>query len=229
MTPRDALRALAAYIDGRRRRERLLLALAVGVIVALAWDVMLRAPLAERHAAAAQRIERLDADITALEASTRQLRDELDTLTGDDAGGALEDLRARLARIDDRLAERTRRVISPAQMVTVLRDVLAAEARLTLVALRNEGAEPVIAEDRPVLSGEGAEVDARNVPRVYRHRIELVVRGDYFALLDYLQRLEGLRWEFQWDALHIETQDYPAARATVSLSTLSLAEDWIGV
>lgn len=229
MTPRDALRAVAAYIDGRTRRERLLLAAAVVVVVALLWDATLRAPLAERHAAAAQRIERLDADIVGLEASARQLRDELDTLTGDGGGRVLEELRARLARVDERLAERTLRVISPAQMVTVLRDVLAAEARLTLVALRNEGAEPVIAEDRPVLSGEGADVDTRNVPRVFRHRIELVVRGDYFALLDYLQRLEGLRWEFQWDALHIETQDYPTARATVSLSTLSLAEDWIGV
>lgn len=227
MTPLAALRDLGAHIDARTRRERLLLAAAVVVIVALLWDVTLRAPLAERHAAAAQRVERLDAGITGLEASTRQLRDELDGVTG--GGGVLEELRARLARIDDRLAERTLRVISPAQMVAVLRDVLAAEGSLTLVALRNEGAEPVIAEDRPVLSGDGADVEAREVPRVYRHRVELVVRGEYFALLEYLKRLEGLRWEFQWDALRIETQDYPMARATVSLSTLSLAEDWIGV
>lgn len=228
MTPRDALRDLGAHIDGRTRRERLLLAAAVVVIVALLWDVALRAPLAERHAAAAQRVERLGADITGLEASTRQLRDELDAVTGG-GGRTLDDLRARLARVDDRLAERTRRVISPAQMVTVLREVLAAEPRLKLVALRNAGAEPVIAEDRPVASGGGADVEAGEVPRVYRHRVELVVHGEYFALLGYLQRLEGLRWEFQWDGLRIETQDYPTARATVSLSTLSLAEDWIGV
>lgn len=227
MKPRDALRGLAARIDARTRRERLLLAAAVAVIVTLAWDVTLRAPLVERHAAAAQRIERLGADVTRLEASTRQLRDELDAAGGD--GGALEALRARLAEVDRRLAARTLRVISPEQMVTVLRDVLAAESGLTLVALRNEGAEPVIAEDRPVVTGEGADIEAREVPRVFRHRVELVVRGEYFALLDYLKRLEGLRWELQWDALHIETQDYPTARATVSLSTLSLAEDWIGV
>lgn len=229
MTAGEALRALAAHVDARTRRERLLLAAAVVVIVALLWDVTLRAPLAERHAAAAERVARLQSDLAGVEASTRQLRDELDTLTGDGGGRVLEDLRARLERIDEQLAERTLRVISPAQMVTVLREVLSAESGLTLVALRNDGVEPVIAEDRPVLSGEGAEVEARDVPRVFRHRIELVVRGDYFALLDYLKRLEGLRWEFQWDALEIETQDYPVARAAVSLSTLSLAEDWIGV
>lgn len=228
MTPRDALHDLAARIDGRTRRERLLLAAAVAVIVALLWDVTLRAPLAERHAAAAQRVARLQSDLVGLEASTRQLRDELDAVTGG-GGRVLEDLRARLARVDDRLAERTRRVISPAQMVTVLREVLAAESRLTLVALRNEGAEPVIAEERPVRSGGGADGEAGEVPRVYRHHVELVVHGEYFALLDYLKRLEGLRWQFRWDALRIETQDYPTARATVSLSTLSLAEDWIGV
>jgi len=27
----------------------------------------------------------------------------------------------------------------------------------------------------------------------------------------------------------IETGDYPRARATISISTLSLAEDWVGV
>lgn len=229
MTARDALRALAAHVDGRTRRERLLLAAAVVVVVALLWDVTLRAPLAARHAAAAERVERLQSDLTGIEASTRQLRDELDAITGDDGGRALEELRARIARIDERLAERTMRVISPAQMVAVLRDVLSAESPLTLVALRNAAVEPVIAEDRPVVSGEGADLEARDVPRVFRHRVELVVRGEYFALLDYLKRLEALRWEFQWDALHIETQDYPTARATVSLSTLSLAEDWIGV
>ncbi|MDZ7748256.1 MAG: pilus (MSHA type) biogenesis protein MshL [Halofilum sp. (in: g-proteobacteria)] len=128
-----------------------------------------------------------------------------------------------LPRCDEALTERTARVISPGQMVAVLRDVVSADDALTLVALRNTGVEPVIEEAR---GDDGAAAD---VPRVYRHRVELVVAGGYFDLLGYLERLEGLRWQFQWDALELETTDYPRARATVSLSTLSLAEDWIGV
>ena len=116
-----------------------------------------------------------------------------------------------------------------AQVADGLRDVLAGDESLSLISLRNVGSEPVIREDRAA-AADAAEGDASaQVPRVFRHRVELVVRGDYFAVLAYLKRLEGLDWQFQWDALELQSVDYPVAQAMVSLSTLSLAEDWIGV
>lgn len=218
MSLAQRIAALEAAINARVPRERLLLAAAVAVVVLLTWDVLVRAPLEQQHDADERRIEQLQREIGSFESSRAQLAGQLD---GDEEVDPAVRLQERLERMDEALAERTLRVISPQQMVTVLREVLGDTSGLSLMKLRNLGSEPVLSE-----SADGEEA---GTPRVFRHRIELVVRGEYFALLEYFERLEGLDWQLQWDALAIETVDYPRAEATLEVSTLSLVEDWIGV
>ena len=217
MSLSEHLASLEASINARAPRERLLLVAALAVVLLLVWDVTVRAPLAAQRKSDERRMEQLVDQIESFQTSRAQLQRQL----GEDGGdGILGQLRAQIQRVDEVLAERTLRVISPRQMVAVLRDLLGDSSDLSLMALRNLGSEPV-------LRGETGQDDG--APRVFRHRVELVVRGDYFAVLAYVKRLESLDWQFQWDALAIETIDYPQARATLSLSTLSLAEDWVGV
>lgn len=220
MSPGERIAALEAAINARAARERVLLFGAAVVVLLLGWDVAVRAPLAERVRADQQRIEQLQSETDSYESARVQLSRQL----GGDEGGAdlATRLREQLDRVDRELAERTLRVITPRQMVAVLRDLLGDSPGLSLMALRNLGSRPVIREG----AGDG-EADA--APRVFRHRIELVLRGDYFTLLGYLERLEALDWQFQWDALALETVNYPQAEARLELSTLSLAEDWVGV
>jgi len=213
-----AFATLRDRIDERNLRERILLLAAALVVLFLIWDIAIRAPVDQRADAAADRIAQIERDRENLRATERTLRTELEDTAGDDHQDRATALRAEIEAIDERLATRTARVISPAEMVAVLRDMVAADDALTLEALANLGADEVIAEDRD----EG-------IPRVYRHRVEVVASGDFFALLAYLQRLEGLDWQFQWDELRLETTSYPRARITISLSTLSLEEGWIGV
>lgn len=235
MSVRERLDTLADRIDQRLLRERVLLFGAAALVVVLLWDVAVRTPTAARAANAADRIESLEARVTALRSSRDQMRATREELASKGPETALAQTREQLAAVDDALAERTLRVVSPAEMVRVLRDMLQADERLTLDALHNADAEPIISEQRPGAetraqrSGEEDVERATRMPRVYRHRVEVVARGEYFALLAYLQRLQGLHWQFQWDALHVEVVDYPTARVRVSLSTLSLAEGWIGV
>jgi len=218
MSLAERLRELERSIDARVRRERLLLFGACTVVILLAWDVLVRAPVAQGLSRDRERIEQLDQEARALESTLADIERQLQEAGGGD--DTVARLREQIRRIDAALAERTARVISPQQMVTVLREMLAETPGLSLMALRNLGSESVISE---------AKDEADDVPRVFRHRIELVLRGDYFAVQQYLERLEGLDWQFQWDSLAIETLDYPKARATISISTLSLAEDWVGV
>ncbi len=229
MMPDNPLRLLAARINERNRRERLLLALTVAVVVLVAWNGLVRAPLAERRSAAVDSVAQLEREIAALEDGRTGVEEKIAALTDDSGTSAVERAHQRLDALDDVLAERTARLISPDEMVRALRDVVKADAKVSLVRLRNAGATPVISEpEAGAGNGETTATDA-GIPRVYRHDVELVVEGRYLALLAYLRRLEGLEWQFQWEAITVETRTYPVTRATVSLSTLSLAEDWIGV
>lgn len=215
---RDRLARAGSAIDGRHLRERVLLLLAVVVVLGLIWDVAVRGPLAERERVAADRVAGVESRLSALREAEQSLREQLRALQDDTEDPDLARVRRQIDTADEALGERTARVISPTQMVSVLRDMVAADDALTLEALANRGSEEIIVE----------QVDD-GTPRVYRHRVEVVASGDFFALLGYIQRLEDLDWQFQWDDLLIETTDYPTARATISLSTLSLDEEWIGV
>lgn len=214
----ERLRGLEEAIDARARRERFLLAGAVAVVLLLLWDVTVRAPLAGQFERGRDRIASLERETAALEGTLADLERRLQQGGGGDETVAA--LRRQIGNIDEALAERTARVISPRQMVGVLRDMLAETPGLSLMALQNQGSEPLISE---------TSEEVGEVPRVFRHRVEVVLRGDYFAVLQYLERLEALQWRFQWDGLALETTEYPEAEVTLSISTLSLAEDWVGV
>lgn len=217
-----AIGRIRAAVDARNLRERILLLAAILVVLVLVWDVVLRAPLAERRDAAEERQEQLANEQQELRATIDSLQSQIASAQADDSAERRAALESELESVDRELGERTARVVSPEQMVAVVRDMVTAEEDLTLETLANTGAEEVIVED-------GAADGDEDVPRVYRHRVELVVSGEFFAILGYLENLEALDWEFQWDALRLETVDYPQARVTVQLSTLSLDEDWIGV
>lgn len=228
MRSSNPLRVLAARIDERNRRERLLLALTAAVVVLVAWNGLIRAPLAERRAVAVDTVAQLEGEIASFEDSRAGIEEKIAALEDDSGTSAVERVRQRLDALDGVLAERTARLISPDQMVRALRDVVNADAEVSLVRLRNAGATSVITEPGSE-ADDDASSDDDGIPRVYRHDVELVIEGRYLALLAYLERLEELEWQFQWEAITIETREYPVTRATVSLSTLSLAEDWIGV
>jgi MSHA biogenesis protein MshJ len=228
MKPNNPLHVLAARIDERNRRERLLLALTVAVVMLVVWNALVRTPLAERRAVAVDSVAQLEREIASFEDSRAGIEDRIARLEDDSGTSPTERVRRRLDALDDVLAERTARLVSPDQMVRALRDVVNADAEVSLVRLRNAGATPVITEPEDAEGDESASADD-DIPRVYRHDVELVVEGRYLAVLAYLERLEGLEWQFQWEAITVETREYPVTRATVSLSTLSLAEDWIGV
>jgi MSHA biogenesis protein MshJ len=222
VTPGAAIDKLRARVDARTRRERLLLGGALLVVVLLLWEVTLRAPLSEQQARAQRDAARITQQTQELRTSVTQLEGELAEARDSSEASRLERLRERHEAVDERLSERTQRLISPEQMVEVLRSMVSGDESLALVGLENQPVEPLIRE-------QPAENDDEPIPRVYRHGIEVTLEGDYFALLTYLQRLEGQPWAFQWQSLDIERIDYPKARATLSLATLSLAEDWIGV
>ena len=229
MKPTNPLHVLATRIDERNRRERLLLAVTLAVVVLVAWNGLLRAPVAERRAVAVDSVAQLKGDVAALEDSRGGIEEKIARLEDGSGTSAVDRVRQRLDVLDEVLAQRTARLISPDQMVRALRDVVNADAEVSLVRLRNAGATPVITEPQGQAGDGESATDADGIPRVYRHDVELVVEGRYLALLAYLERLEGLEWQFQWEAITVEVRDYPVTRASVTLSTLSLAEDWIGV
>lgn len=62
---------------------------------------------------------------------------------------------------------------------------------------------------------------------LYRHGVEITVRGNYLDMIDYMHALEGLPTQLFWGAAKLEVEEYPSARLTLTLFTLSLDPKWM--
>lgn len=62
---------------------------------------------------------------------------------------------------------------------------------------------------------------------LYRHGVEIVLQGSYLDMINTMQALEALPVQLFWGGARLDAQQYPEARLTLTLYTLSLDEQWI--
>jgi MSHA biogenesis protein MshJ len=62
---------------------------------------------------------------------------------------------------------------------------------------------------------------------LYRHGVELTLRGSYLDMVDYMHALETLPTQLFWGKAQLDAEDYPNVRLTLTLYTLSLDPKWM--
>jgi MSHA biogenesis protein MshJ len=62
---------------------------------------------------------------------------------------------------------------------------------------------------------------------VYRHGVELTVRGSYLDMLSYLAALEAMPTQLFWGQVSMDATDHQDARMTLTVFTLSLDQKWM--
>lgn len=205
-------------IDGRSLRERLLL---FGTLVALLfvmWSSNVMDPLLveqERYVARAAETRQQTAEV---EARIQALAQGSPRDPNADERQRIDALKGQLADFDRRLGESVAGLLAPAQMAVVLEDVLTRTAGLRLISAESLGTEPLLEN--------GADGELHGV---FRHGLKMVLEGDYLKALHYLRALQELSRDLYWEAVEIESIEYPRVRFAITVHTLSLEEGWIGV
>lgn len=218
---RERWNALAERFMGYGRRERLMMALALVVIVLLGgWQLMVTPLLAEKQAAQS-RLASLSDEVRALEQQRRTLEEQVAEDPNEPLRKRRSQLQQRLERYDKQLEELTTGLISPTEMVSLLREMLAEHEGVRLLAVSHEPAEPVAL-------GTDNNADEKNTG-LYSHPVSVTVEGSFHEILDYLGDLESLDERLGWRSLDYSVSDWPEARVEIRLHTLSLHEEWLGV
>lgn len=221
---RSSMNDFCCWLDARAPRERLLLAISLLAVLTLLWHVLLIEPLAQHKQALKAQINSAAATVFALDQEAAAI-----------VAGAAQDpdaenrqqkvlLEEEIGRLDERLASLTGELISPQQMVAVLEEMLKRRRQLSLTRLENLPSEPLL--EPPPVDSQAEKVQQRNL---YRHPLRIELTGSYLEALAYLQSLEQLPRKVYWQDLTLSVEEYPQAKITVTVYTLSLKEDWIGV
>ena len=161
-----------------------------------------------------------------------ELNKQLQTLQRRKSEDPHKELKQRIAQLDEHiqqldveLRDKFHGLIEPRQMANVLESVLQQHKDLVLVRVQSLEAVPLITQD----DDENTKPDQVPHVEVYRHGMQVEFEGSYLATLEYLKTLEKLPWEFYWDAVQLEVEEYPKARIIITVHTLSLRDAWIGV
>lgn len=209
--------AMVQWFDQRALRERAVLLLcAVAIMVAAVYLLVLE-PAAKKRTLARQQIERMNSEISQLETLERQIieRSHVDPD---------QELRTRHDQLVQQLAEQRQQLhlgishlVTPAEMPELLKQVLT-RGDLHLLSLENLQPEVIAAGGQ----------SAGSAPRLYRHPLQMELRGDYLSLLAYLRQLDQLPRLLVWEEIAVSTQEYPATRIRLRVYTLGLSEEWLG-
>jgi MSHA biogenesis protein MshJ len=129
----------------------------------------------------------------------------------------LEALQENLKTMDTELVRITSGLVPPKEMARLIEQML----------LKNRGLQVMKVESLPATPLLDASASAGTL--VYKHGMNIEVKGGYLDILRYLQSLEALPWKVFWGKVSLKTEKHPDSHVSLLIYTLSTHEAWIGL
>jgi MSHA biogenesis protein MshJ len=225
---KQRLQKYADAIDAMALRERAMFFGSVALVLMTLLQVFLLNPVLSRR-------NQLSAQIAQQEDETKAIQGKIQTLVrpsvpDQDAlnRDRLKSLREQMAQLDRQFEQQQQQFVAPEKMVAMIENMIGKNRKLQLISLRNlPGAGLSPGAGAP--TGAGGPARAGGAREVFRHTVELSVRGGYFDLLDYLAALERMPQRVFWDGFELSAAQYPQSVLKLTIYTLSPEKSWLTV
>lgn len=212
-------------IDDMSLRERAMIFAAAAFVLISAINASLLDPLLARQKAKSalvvqqqEKMKELQANMQTLQQSKRD--DEHSPLRA-----RIADLKVQLQEHDSYMQSRRDRLVEPGNIAGLLEQVLRNNDKLQLLELKTLPVGLLI-EKPATAAGEQAD---KSVQQIYKHGVQITVRGSYPDLLRYLAALEKLPAQMFWGEVSMTVATHPDAVMTLTVYTLSMDKTWLTV
>lgn len=219
-------------IDDMSLRERAMIFAAAAFIVISLINAMLLDPLLAKQKALSGHVVQQQEKIKDLQAQMQNLLQAKQDDEHSPLRNRLAQLKQQLQEQDSYLQSRRDRLVEPGKMASLLEQVLNKNNKLQLVALKTLPVsllmdKPQTTEDA-IQPATAASADSGQ-KQIFKHGVQITVRGSYLDLLQYLTALEKLPAQMFWGEASMSVDKYPDAVLTLTLYTLSLDKTWLTV
>lgn len=221
---KERILQLRARIDALSLRERALVGLAACALLAFAGHALLLAPMQARQQALREQLAQQRTEMAAIDEAIAGRVQAFQLDPDAQARAQLNSLRQEMGQLGDQLLAIEHGLVPPERMGPLVDGILRANGRLKLVSMRTLAAEPVAGPDAAPAASAATPAAA---PLLYRHGIEVTVRGNYLDMVDYMSALDAMPTRMFWGRAQLDVEEYPAARLTLTLHTLSLDRQWM--
>jgi MSHA biogenesis protein MshJ len=191
-------------------REKLFVVIGFVLAIYMVLDLALVTPQEKRRKALRAEISKVDLESQTIRAEMVAVKAQLDKdphakdrAQLDAFKKAIEEADAFLAKVES----------DPKQVGHLLRQILAGSPGLTLASLKTLPGAPIVDASKGGGKGTGR--------LLYRRGIELVVRGNYLAMLPFLQRLQDQPTRLLWGEAEISVGLYPDATLRITFFTVT--------
>jgi MSHA biogenesis protein MshJ len=207
------MKLLRVWLIARSARERWMMVLTTLALLITLVEFAVLAPLRTERA-------HIGIELAAARAQFDKLQGMLPAAIAQDAQRN-EELRARRAAAEQKIASAQVDLISPRDMTQHLATLLAHHPQLRVVGIQSQPPSPVLAGDN------GVAERAPAVHALYRHGLQVQVEGRYLDLLAYLAALEKTPRRLYWRALDMKVPASGIPMTTLELFTLSTEAVWL--
>ena len=226
---KQLLQRYADSIDAMALRERVLFFGAVALVLVTLLQVFLLNPVLSRRTQLSAQIAQQDDETKAIQAQIQALVrpnvPDQDALNRD----KIKSLRGQIAQLDRQFEEQQKQFVPPEKMAAMLENMIAKNPKLQLLSLRNlpsTGLSPGAGVPTDAAQKRAKVAGAREV---FRHTVEISVKGSYFDLLDYIAALERMPQRVFWEGFELSVAQYPQSVLKLTIYTLSPEKSWLTV
>lgn len=208
--------SLLERFNGLTAREKTIFFSTLLIVVWGAWDAYIYQPIKTKQEQLTNELNTINIQLSAQQQAATQI-EALGKIDPDQANKhKLTEVKLELQKLKQQLDIGDKKFVPAGLMAEVLRDMLKQNTGLKLIRL----------ETLPVTT---LSESSQQQSWVYRHGLSITLSGNYFNTLNYLKSLESLPWRFNWDSIDYQVIEYPAAKTTLNVYTLSFEENWLGL
>lgn len=214
----SSLSASIEKFEQKTLRERLLLLAAIAVVLFFCVDSFLLTPQKKQLKQLAAQIETDQAALQQLSQQIAQAKGQLARRNAPDHQAELDTLLHNIETVDALLSEDDG---SALQLAALLRAMLHTAPGISLLSLKTLPVTALLGQPSAANKNKTAADTMPPPIVVHRHGVEIIIKGNYLALLPYLARLHDYPKRLFWSELRLEVEKHPNAILRLSLYTLS--------
>ncbi|HEX5802038.1 MAG TPA: hypothetical protein VFY24_03365 [Azospira sp.] len=220
---------LGKRFDAYSARERALLAAALVGGSILLGNILFIDPVLARARQLHRQSEQQQVEAQTLQAQAGALKAQLQV--DPDAGKKAEIVQRKgeLLAVENELQALESDFVPPAQMNSLLEQLLSGQPRLRLLSLKS--LPPVNLAATPSAGDAAATAKpATGEPiGLYRHGVELRLEGSYADLHAWLAQVEAAKQKLLWGDVRFRVVEHPRSQLSLTVYTLSTDKAWLAI
>ncbi len=215
------LKQLDTLLRALQLRERILVVLVAAVVLYFLVDIFLLVPEQKKQKALQQQISSLQKEFEAIEVALAHSSGQAEQGSLAQQLATRDSLSQTVAETDALLGLEQDNATTP-QLGALLKSMLADHPGLTLVSLRTLPVTTIrtalAAPDAATAPGAGT---AQPALEIYKYGVEVDIKGDYFSLMRYLEKLQRHSQRLIWYEVKLDVKNHPTSDLKMTIYTLS--------